>query len=84
MAALAASPLPPDFRRIVVNTPAKDGYPLTGFTYILVYHDGTKPGLKGFLIWALTDGQKEAAGSQYVPLPPNIQKRALAAVAALK
>ncbi len=83
-AAIAASPLPPDFRKVVVNTPAKDGYPLTGFTYILVFRDDTKPALKQFLLWALTDGQKEAAGLQYVPLPANIQKRALAAVASLK
>ena len=83
-AAIAASPLPPDFRRVVVNSPAKDGYPLTGFTYILVYREGTKPALKGFLIWALTEGQKDAAGLEYVPLPTSVQKQALALVNSLK
>ena len=75
--------LPSDFRKTITNTTTADGYPITGFTFILVYPD-TKPGVKDFLIWALTDGQKNVSDLFYAPLPANVEKRALAAVTALK
>lgn len=83
---LAASgvTLPPDFRKVIVNTEAPGGYPITGFTFLLVYKNGTKPAMKKFLEWALTTGQKDAAPSQYAPLPPNVRTRALAAVAGIQ
>lgn len=75
--------LPADFRKVAVNTSDPQGYPITGFTFLLVYKD-TKPAVKQFLLWALTDGQKDADGLLYAKLPPAVQKRALAAVNALK
>ena len=75
--------MPPDFRKVAVNTSAAGGYPITGFTYLLVYRNGTRPEVKNLLEWCLTTGQRDAAGLQYAPLPPNIQKRALAAVASI-
>ena len=74
--------LPPDFRKVITNTTAPQGYPITGFTFLLVYRNAS-PALKGFLNWALTTGQRDAAGLLYAPLPPSVQKRALAAVASL-
>ena len=79
-AAVAGVTLPDDFRAVPVNTTAADGYPITGFTYLLVYKTGTKPQVKDFLKWALTDGQKEAAGLDYAPLPDSVEKKALDAV----
>jgi phosphate transport system substrate-binding protein len=79
-AAAAGSSLPPDFRKVITNTSAPDGYPITGFTFLLVYKTGTKPELKQFLQWMLTDGQQEAASLLYAPLPENVRQRALAAV----
>ena len=83
---LAASgvTLPPDFRKVITNTEAPGGYPITGFTFLLVYKNGTKPAVKKFLQWMLTTGQKDAAGLQYAPLPANVDKRALAAVASIQ
>lgn len=75
--------LPPDFRKVITNTTAPNGYPITGFTFLLVYRNSS-PALKGFLNWALTTGQHDAEGLLYAPLPPSVQKRALAAVASLK
>jgi phosphate transport system substrate-binding protein len=75
--------LPTDFRKVIVNTNDPQGYPITGFTFLLVYPNA-KPQLKQFLTWALTDGQKEAAALYYAPLPPSVQKRALAQVNKLK
>ncbi len=83
---LAASgvSLPADFRKVITNTEAPGGYPITGFTFLLVYKNGTKPAVKKFLQWALTTGQKDAGPSQYAPLPANVKTRALAAVASIQ
>jgi len=75
--------LPPDFRKVITNTIAPNGYPITGFTFLLVYRNSS-PALKGFLNWMLTTGQHDASGLLYAPLPAGVQKRALAAVASLK
>lgn len=75
--------LPPDFRKVITNTSDPNGYPITGFTFLLVYPD-SKPELKAFLIWALNDGQKDAAPLYYAPLPPAVQKKALDEVNTLK
>ncbi len=76
--------LPADFRKVVVNTSDPNGYPITGFTFLLVYKNGSKPEVKKFLSWALTTGQKDAAGLYYAPLPASVQKRAAAAVASMR
>jgi len=82
--AASAVPLPPDFRKVVTNTPAPNGYPISGFTFLLVYRDGTKPAVVKFLNWMLTTGQKDAPEMQYAPLPENVRKRAEAAVATIR
>ena len=83
---LAASgvDLPQDFRKVITNTAAPGGYPITGFTFLLIYKNGTKPAMKKFLQWALTTGQGDAGPSQYAPLPANVKTRALAAVASIQ
>ena len=56
-----------------------NAYPISSFTYLLVYEDA-KDKAKGqalakFLWWALHDGQKFAADLDYAPLPaPLIEK----------
>jgi len=80
--AASAVTLPADFRKVIVNTAAPEGYPITGFTFLLIYPDA-KPELKKFLLWALTDGEKEAADMYYAPLPDNVRNRALAVVNSL-
>ena len=81
-AAADGSALPPDFRKVIVNTSSPAGYPITGFTFLLVYPNA-KPELKSFLEWALTTGQRDAEGLLYAPLPAGVQKRALAVVGRL-
>ena len=75
--AVAGVILPDDFRAVPTDTTAPDGYPITGFTFLLVYQTGTKPQVKNLLKWALTDGQKDAPGLFYAPLPDPVQKKAL-------
>jgi phosphate transport system substrate-binding protein len=75
--------LPPDFRKVITNTTAPDGYPITGFTFILVYKDA-KPEVKQLLTWALSDGQKDAAPMFYAPLPESVRKQAIAEIDTIK
>ena len=64
----------------IVNSPEKNAYPISAFTYILLIADHPKQKhLKKFLRWALTEGQRHASDLHYAPLPPvlarNILKR---------
>ena len=71
--------LPSDFRAMITNTADAEGYPIAGFTWILIYPD-TKPDVKKFLKWCLTTGQKSAPSHDYAPLPESVRKRALTTV----
>jgi phosphate transport system substrate-binding protein len=74
-AAGAAAKLPPttDYRVSIVNAPGKGVYPISSFTWIIVYQkqqDAAKgKKLVDFLRWALNDGQAMAAPLDYAPLP---------------
>lgn len=78
-AAAAGVKLPADFCAMATNTNEPNGYPIAGFTWILVYPD-TKPEVKKFLRWCLTEGQKSASKYDYAPLPESVQKRVLGAL----
>jgi phosphate transport system substrate-binding protein len=74
----AASSLPADtdYRISIVNAPGADAYPISSFTYLLVYaiQDDRKKAdaLLGFMRWYLREGEKSAASLDYAPLPPAI------------
>jgi phosphate transport system substrate-binding protein len=76
--------MPADFRKVAVNTSNPAGYPITGFTFILLYRNGTKPDVKQLFQWCLTDGQGEVESLSYAPLPENIRSRALALLATVR
>ena len=67
-----------DYRVSIVNAPGADAYPISSFTWIIVYEnqpDAAKwKKLDGFLRWALGDGEKMVESLDYAPLPENIQK----------
>ena len=75
--------LPVDFRKVITNSSDPKGYPITGFTFLLVYPNGN-PEVKQFLLWAMADGQKDAASLNYAPLPPAIQEKAVAEINGMK
>jgi ABC-type phosphate transport system substrate-binding protein len=65
----------------IVNALGKGSYPISSFTYLLLYVDfGEIPGMnqeKGqalvdFLYWAVTGGQRFAPALEYVPLPDEV------------
>jgi phosphate transport system substrate-binding protein len=77
-AAGVAQSLPPntDYRISIVDAPGAESYPISSFTWILVYQRQPDP-VKGkklvdFLNWALTDGEKTAPTLDYAPLPQGI------------
>ncbi len=77
-----------DLRYSALNMPAKEAYPITTFTWLLVPRTSADPrkraAIAGFLHWMLTTGQKQCASLGYAPLPPEIVREELAAVDALK
>jgi len=75
-AAVAAGKMPPDFRVSITNAPGKDVYPISSFTWILLYQnpkDKAKSKMMlDFMKWALSDGQKLCGDLGYAPLPANV------------
>jgi len=65
-----------DYRISIVNAPGADSYPISSFTWILVYQH-QRDAVKGkklvdFLNWALTKGEAEAPALDYAPLPAEM------------
>ncbi len=87
-AASAAGKMPADFRVSITNAPGKGAYPISSFTWLLLY-ESPKDKAQGkimveFLKWALTDGQKFAGPLGYAPLPQEVVKLEMAALAKIK
>ncbi len=69
--------IPSDFRVSITNSPNPDAYPISGFTWILVYKDMKNSGVKGkalvdFLKWAVHEGQSYTKDLHYAPLPEAV------------
>jgi len=87
-AAGAAAKMPADFRVSITNAPGPGVYPISSFTWLLLY-ENPKDKAQGkmmtdFMKWALTDGQKYCAELGYAPLPSNVVKMEMAALAKIK
>jgi len=87
-AAEAAKQMPPDFRVSITNAPGKGVYPISSFTWLLLY-ENPKDKVQGkamvdFVKWALTDGQRYCADLGYAPLPPDVVKLEMDALAKIK
>ena len=69
---------PADFS--IVNQPGASSYPISGYSWALVYthqpNQATGQALVSMLDWLTHDGQAYAAATSYVPLPPQIQQLA--------
>jgi len=83
-AAAAGVEMPADFRVSITNAKGKDAYPISSFTYILIYKeqpDAAKGKAIGqFLWWAIHDGQKLAGPLDYAPLPKAVVAKVEAAL----
>ncbi len=75
-AAAAAARMPKDYRVSITDAPGARAYPISTYTWLLVYADNPTPqgkALKQFLLWMLGAGQKDAAALGYAPLPANVR-----------
>lgn len=71
-----------DARVMITDTPAPEGYPISAFTYLLVYREqaydqrsrGKAEALFDFLHWTISEGQVYAPGLHYAPLPPRVTR----------
>ncbi|HEY3131169.1 MAG TPA: phosphate ABC transporter substrate-binding protein PstS [Acidobacteriota bacterium] len=79
-AASTAAQMPDDLRVSITNAPGRSAYPISAFTYILVYkeqQDAAKGrALVDFLWWATHEGEQMAGDLQYAPLPAAVVTKA--------
>jgi phosphate transport system substrate-binding protein len=87
-AASAVKEMPADFRVSITNAPGANAYPISSFTWMLFYENpADKPKAKAmvvFMKWALADGQKYTTDLGYAPLPPEVVKLEMTALAKIK
>src|ERR1051325_7512189 len=83
-AAESLAATPEDLRVSITNAGGANAYPISSYTYLLVYKD-QKDAAKGkalvdFIWWGIHDGEGFAKDLQYAPLPADIVKRAEAKI----
>ena len=86
-AAASAANTPDDLRVSITNAAGAQAYPISSYTYILVYKNqkdaGKGKALVDFLWWGIHDGETFAKDLQYAPLPTDIVKRAEAKISSV-
>ena len=87
-AAAAATNMPEDFRVSITNASGAGAYPVSSFTWLLLYQKPTDKErgkvMVDVLKWALTDGQKSAPALGYAPLPQSVVDREMQAIAKIQ
>jgi phosphate transport system substrate-binding protein len=80
-AAGALQAMPSDFRVSITNAPGQGAYPISSFTWILLYENpqNMEHGrvMVDFMRWALGDGQQMAGELGYAPLPAGLVQQEL-------
>jgi phosphate transport system substrate-binding protein len=79
--------IPEDFRVSITNPAGKGAYPISSFTYILVYQNqptGKGEKLVAFLRWAIKDGQTLAGALHYAQLPSKLVPKIAAKLDTIK
>jgi phosphate transport system substrate-binding protein len=80
----ATANMPPDFRVSITNASGAGVYPVSSFTWLLMYEHPPNTAhakvMVDFMKWALSDGQKYCADLGYAPLPDGVIKLELAAL----
>jgi len=76
-----------DYRISIVDAPGAESYPISSFTWLLVYQH-QKDAVKGkklvdFLNWAMTEGEKSAPTLDYAPLPAEMVTTVKAKIATI-
>jgi phosphate transport system substrate-binding protein len=74
--------IPADSKVSLTNTDAKDGYPISGFSWVAIYKDQNYNGrseakaknMVKLISWMVHDGQKFSSSLFYAPLAPAVVK----------
>ena len=84
----AAAKMPADFRVSITNAAGAGVYPISSFTWLLLYESPQDKAqakiMVDFVKWALTDGQKFATELGYAALPKNVVDMEMQALAKIK
>jgi phosphate transport system substrate-binding protein len=85
VATLATTQFPPNLLRAWPSDPdGKDCYPISTFTWLLLYqkydNEQLAAAVKKFVTWGLADGQKFSEELGYIPLPKEIVDKDLEAL----
>ena len=87
-AAASAAKMPADFRVSITNSPGKDAYPISSFTWLLIPAQSKNAAngkiLSDFLNWMVTDGQAMTTALAYAPLPQNVAAKEKEAIKQVK
>ena len=86
-AASSDTTIPADLRFYIVNAPGADAYPISGYSFVIVYQkqDDTAKGqaLANLLWWMIHDGQQFAEPLHYAALPATMVTRSEAQIRAM-
>src|SRR3954462_10211838 len=86
--AAAGASILADFRVSITNAPGAGAYPISSFTWLLLYQSPSDtPRSKvmvDFLKWVLMDGQKYATDLGYAPVPSAVVQQELTALGTVK
>ena len=75
-AASAAANMPKDYRVSITNAAGEKSYPISTFTWLLVYEKNPPEKgkiIKDFISWMLKEGENMAPDLSYAPLPENVR-----------
>jgi phosphate transport system substrate-binding protein len=80
--------IPTDLRFYFVNASGDATYPITGFSWAIVYQNQTNTdkgmAIANMLWWVIHDGQQYSTALGYVPLPQNIVTLSEAQIKSMK
>ena len=87
-AAANVTDIPDDLRFFITNADADKAYPISGFSWVIVYQNQSNAikgqALADLLWWMVHDGQQYSAPLTYAPLPDAIVKKDEAKIKLLK
>jgi phosphate transport system substrate-binding protein len=86
--AAAGATMPADFRVSITNAPGAGAYPISSFTWLLLFQAPSdtvrSKAMVDFVKWALTDGQAFATDLGYAPVPAPVVQQELATLGTIK
>lgn len=79
--------IPADLRFYIVNAPGSGSYPISGYSWVIVYQKQANAdkgqATANALWWMVHDGQQYATALSYVPLPANMVQKDEAQIKAM-